>query len=134
MKTLKILLAASILMGNMAAKDRASVLLSQVLPKLDGEHVKVFLVEVNYGPGEASKPHTHGCAVVGYIVAGALRTQVKGEAEKTYHAGESFYEAPNGIHQVSANASSTEPAKFVAYMICDHDTPLSTEIPESSGK
>ena len=62
---------------------------------------------------------------------GRLRAQVKGQPETIYKAGESFYEAPNGIHLVSANASSTEPAKLVAYLICDHDTPLSVDVPES---
>jgi len=112
-------------------KDRARIVLSQPLSKLDGEHLKAVLVEVYYGPGEASLPHSHPCAVIGYVVEGSLRTQVKGEAEMIYKAGESFYEAPNGVHLVSANASSTEPAKFVAYLICDHDTPLSMDVPES---
>jgi quercetin dioxygenase-like cupin family protein len=106
--------------------------LSQPLPKLNGGHLKVFLVEVHYGPGEASVPHTHPCAVIGYIVEGRLRTQVKGEPETIYKAGESFYEAPNGVHLVSANSSSTEPANLLAYMICDHDTPLSVDVPEST--
>ena len=88
-------------------------------------------MEVNYGPGEASPPHSHPCAVVGYVVEGILRTQVKGEPELIYSAGEGFYEAPNGVHLVSANASSTEPAKLVAYLICDHDTPLSVDVPET---
>jgi quercetin dioxygenase-like cupin family protein len=55
---------------------------------------------------------------------------VKGEPEAIYRAGESFYEAPNGVHLVSANASSTEPAKLVAYLICDHDAPLSIDLTE----
>jgi Cupin domain len=80
---------------------------------------------------EASHPHSHPWAVIGYVVEGTLRTQVKGERESTYKAGESFYEAPNGVHLVSANASSTEPAKLVAYLICDHDTPLSVDVPDS---
>jgi len=111
-----------------AAKDRARVVLAQMLPKLDGTRLKATLVEVRYGPGEASPPHTHPCAVLGYVVEGALRSQVKGEPEMTYHAGESFYEAPNGVHLVSANASSTQPAKLVAFLICDHDTPLSNDV------
>lgn len=111
-----------------AGKDRARIVISQPLSKLDGEHLKAVLVEVNYGPGEASSPHSHPCAVIGYVVAGALRTQVEGQPEKTYKAGESFYEAPNGVHLVSANASSTEPAKLVAYLICDHDAPLSIDV------
>lgn len=105
-------------------------MLSKSLPKLDGDRLKAVLVEVNYGPGEASLPHSHPCAVIGYVVEGALRTQVKGEPEMIYKAGESFYEAPNGVHLVSANASLTEPAKLVAYLICDRDTPLSVSAPD----
>ena len=119
--------AASI---NGATRNRARIVFSQSLSKMNGERLKAVLVEVRYGPGEASPPHGHPCAVIGYVVEGALRTQVKGQPEMIYHTGESFYEAPNGVHLVSANASSTEPTKFVAYMICDHDTPLSIDVPE----
>ena len=112
-------------------KDRARIVVSQSLPKLDGDHLKVVLVEVNYGPGEASTPHSHPCAVIGYVAQGELRTQVKGEPEKIYAVGESFFEPPNGVHLVSANASSTEPAKLVAYLICDHDAPLSIDVLEN---
>jgi len=113
------------------SKDRARIVFSQPLSKLDGDHLKVTLVEVRYGPGEVSLPHSHPCAVIGYVVEGAVRTQVKGEPEMTYKAGESFYEAPNGVHLVSANTSSTEPAKLVAYLICDHDAPLSVDVSDS---
>jgi quercetin dioxygenase-like cupin family protein len=114
------------------AKDRARIVLSQPLSKLDGDHLKVALVEAAYGPGEASSPHSHPCAVIGYVVAGALRTQVKGEPEAIYKAGESFYEPPNGVHLVWANASSTEPAKLVAYLLCDRDAPLSMNVSQST--
>jgi quercetin dioxygenase-like cupin family protein len=50
---------------------------------------------------------------------------VKGQPENIYKAGESFYESPNGVHEVSANASQTEPDKFIAYFVCDRDVPLS---------
>ena len=111
-----------------AAKDRATVVLSKELPALSGAHLKATLVEVNYGPGEASPPHSHPCAVMGYVVEGTLRTQVQGAPETVYKAGESFYEAPNGVHLVSANASREKPAKFVAFLLCDHDTPLSVDV------
>jgi quercetin dioxygenase-like cupin family protein len=61
-----------------------------------------------------------------------LRTQVKGEPEATYKAGESFYEAPNGVHQVSANASQTESVDFIAYFVCDDDQPLSSDVPPAA--
>jgi quercetin dioxygenase-like cupin family protein len=69
--------------------------------------------------------------VIVYVVQGALRTKVKGEPEAVYHAGGSFYEAPNGVHEVSANASKPEPVKFVAYFVCDHDTELSVPPPSA---
>ena len=54
---------------------------------LDGGHLKATLVEVTYGPGASSAPHSHPCPVIVYVVAGALRAKVKGEPEATYHAG-----------------------------------------------
>ncbi len=109
--------------------ERARVVLTEGLPKMDGAHLKATLVEVNYGPGESSEPHSHPCPVIGYVVAGSLRTQVRGEKEAVYRAGESFYEPANGVHAVSANASQTEPAKLLAYFVCDHDAPLSAAVP-----
>jgi len=114
------------------AKDRARVALAHALPKLDGTHLQASVVEVHYGPGESSPQHTHPCSVVGYVVEGAIRTQVKGEPEAIHKAGEAYYEAPNGIHEVSANASQTQPATFIAYFVCDHDTPLSINVPEDN--
>lgn len=114
------------------ARDRAHIVLSEQMPTLDGEHLKATLVEVNYGPGEASPPHSHPCAVIGYVAEGVIRTQVKGEAENTLKAGEAFYEAPNGVHQVSANASSTASAKLIAYLLCDREVPLSVNVPKSN--
>jgi quercetin dioxygenase-like cupin family protein len=113
--------------------ERARIVMAQALPKMDGEQLKATLVEVNYGPGESSEPHSHPCPVIGYVVAGSLRTQVRGEQEAVYTAGESFYEAANGVHVVSANASQTEPAKLIAYFVCDHDAPLSVAAPEATG-
>src|SRR5215472_13643501 len=100
-------------------KERTRIVLSHVLPTLDGDHLKATVVEVNYGPGESSLPHSHPCAVIGYVIQGTYRSQVKGEPEAIYKAGESFYEAPNGVHQVSANASAKDPLKFLAFFTCD---------------
>jgi quercetin dioxygenase-like cupin family protein len=92
---------------------------------MKGDGLKITVLEVTYAPGAASPPHSHPCPVVAYIVSGAVRTQVKGEPEAVYAAGESFFEPANGVHLISANASRTDPAKFVAYFLCDHETKLS---------
>jgi quercetin dioxygenase-like cupin family protein len=114
--------------------QRSRVTLSHELPRLNGDKLTVTVVEVSYGPGESSLPHSHPCPVIGYVLEGSLRTQVKGEAEAIYNAGESFYEAPNGIHLVSANASDKMPMKLLAYFVCDHDAPLSLAVPDTKDR
>jgi quercetin dioxygenase-like cupin family protein len=106
-----------------ATADR--VVLSRSLPAMKGDDLKITLVEVAYAPGAASRAHSHPCPVVAYVVSGAIRSQVKGEPAAVYQAGESFFEPANGVHLVSANASKTAPAKFLAYFLCDHETKLS---------
>ncbi len=108
--------------GQRSARD----VFSRPLPALDGKTITVKGVEVAYGPGAVSPPHSHPCPVIGYVLSGTVRTQVKGEPEAVYKAGESFYEPPNGVHLISGDASETEPAKLLAIFICDHEAPLSS--------
>jgi quercetin dioxygenase-like cupin family protein len=118
-----------------AEQDQAAF--SHALPRMEGSHLRAMIIEVRYGPGESSPPHSHPCPVIGYVVEGAVRMQVKGQPAATYKVGTSFYEAPNGFHLISANASDKKPAKFIAYFVCDHETPLSVappETPASGGK
>lgn len=117
-----------------SAPERAHVAFTHPLPQIDGSKLHVTLVEVNYGPGESSTPHTHPCPVIGYVLDGALRTQVAGEALVVYHPGDAFYEAPNGLHVVSANASATAPAKFLAFFVCDNEADLSSPAPASKSE
>jgi quercetin dioxygenase-like cupin family protein len=115
------------------AAPRVTTILTHPLPPLHGDAPKLQVVEVRYGPGESSQPHTHPCPVVGYVLEGSVRMQVKGSPERTYSAGESFYEAPNGVHLVSENASKTRPARFLATFLCDHEGPLSTPVHSTHG-
>ena len=98
---------------------------------MDGARLKVTIVEVRYGPGESSRPHSHPCPVIGYVLEGAYRTQVRGEPKTVYTAGQTFYEPANGVHAVSANASTEKPVRFLAYFTCDRDTPLTLPVPDS---
>lgn len=115
-----------------AAKPRSRVAYTHALPGSTGTPLNASVLEVNYGPGESSRPHSHGCAVIGYVVSGAIRTQVKGQPELIVHPGEGFYEAPNGVHLISANASQTEPASFLAFFVCEGSKPLSTDVPSTT--
>jgi quercetin dioxygenase-like cupin family protein len=112
-------------------EPRARTVFHHALSALDGTRLQVTTVEVTYPPGGSSMPHTHPCPVIGYVLHGAVRMQVQGGPESLYKAGDSFYEPPNGIHLVSKNASTQEPAAFLAYFICDHSAALSVKVPQS---
>ena len=112
-------------------QPHARLALEHDLPALDGAALTVSMVEVTYGPGESSAPHTHGCPVVGYVVSGSVRMQVEGRSPDTYHTGETFYEAPGVEHIMSANASRETPAKFLAWFTCDSEAPLSVALANS---
>jgi quercetin dioxygenase-like cupin family protein len=102
--------------------------LTTLLPSMVGTHMRATLLEVTYPPGGSSAAHEHPCPVVGYVVLGAVRMKIKGDVLRTYRAGDSFYEPPNTVHEISANASNSEPAKFVAYFVCDTEAPLSSTV------
>jgi quercetin dioxygenase-like cupin family protein len=112
--------------GQGAAQPRPStarVALKQALPALDGTRLSVQLVDVIYEPGGANPSHQHPCPVVGYVLEGALRMQIEGQPEVIYRAGDTFVERPTDVHRVSANASDTARARFLAYFTCDRDVP-----------
>jgi len=111
--------------GGETKATTARVVLSRSLPPMQGNDLKITVLEVAYAPGAASPAHSHPCPVVAYVVSGAIRSQVKGEPETVYRAGQNFFEPANGVHLISANASRKEPAKFLAYFLCDHETKLS---------
>jgi quercetin dioxygenase-like cupin family protein len=77
-------------------------------------------VIVDYAPGGKSPAHRHGKAfVVGYVLSGAIRSQVDNGEVRVFHAGESWTEKPGAHHRVSENASSTEPARLLAIFVAD---------------
>ena len=105
--------------------------LAGALPPLDGSRLRATLVEVTYPPGGANPAHHHPCPVIGYVLEGAVRMQIKGQPERIYNAGEAFSETPSDLHLVSANASQDVQARFLAYFVCDRETRLS--IPVGAG-
>ncbi len=89
------------------------------LPNVPGKSIKSVLVE--YGPGGYSPGHTHAKSAFIYatVLEGAIRSQVNEGPVTVYKAGESFSEMPGDRHDVSANASETEPAKLLAVFVAD---------------
>ena len=78
-------------------------------------------VLVDYEPGAGSPSHRHPTSAFIYarVLEGAIRSKVNDEPERTYKAGASWTEKPGDHHQVSHNASDTEPAKLLATFVVD---------------
>lgn len=90
-----------------------------MLPNVPGKSLVSVVVE--YGPGAASRPHTHAKSafIYAYVLSGTVEMQVDGEPQRLVRAGESFHEVPGAHHVVSRNASDTEPARLLAIFVVD---------------
>lgn len=115
-----------------AADDLARVTLvyDHVLPNVPGKSIRGVLVE--YAPGGSSPAHLHPPSAFIYatVLQGAIRSQVNDGPVVTYRAGESFTEMPGDRHRVSANASTTEPARLLAvFVVNTEERVLTTPLP-----
>lgn len=90
----------------------------QDLPNVTLDGWEVTVSHVDFAPGRVGQPHQHQGFLFAYVLEGAVVTQVLGEGvpndERTYRAGEMFYEPIGSTHQVSKNASATQPARLLA--------------------
>jgi quercetin dioxygenase-like cupin family protein len=108
------------------AADRATTvpLRSQPLPDLN----KVAdMITVEYAPGQSTPAHRHNAHVFVYVLEGSLLMGVKGQQPVTVSAGQTFYESPTDVHEISRNASDSKPAKFLVLLL--HDPGASTMLP-----
>jgi quercetin dioxygenase-like cupin family protein len=97
----------------------------QSLPAIALNNWTVTALEVDYPPGGASEPHRHPGFVLAYVLEGKLRSQLKGQPEHTYASGEMFFEPPDSVHLISANASTDRPAKLLALIFAEKGSTLS---------
>jgi quercetin dioxygenase-like cupin family protein len=100
------------------------------LPDIAMKGWSVTVVEVNYGPGDSSGAHRHPGITLACVLEGEVRSKVNDGPEKTYAAGEMWIEMPNDLHAVSANASTTKPAKLLAVLMAEKGKPLTTPAAE----
>ncbi|HEN8800761.1 cupin domain-containing protein [Pseudomonas sp. CM25] len=90
-----------------------------------------IMLTVSYAPGEASPAHQHPGAVMAYVLEGAVISKLNGEPEKTYKAGDYWYEAPGTVHSVSRNASDTQPAKLLVWSLVEEGSEVTLPYPAS---
>ncbi len=111
------------LAGEDAPSSQVTGIINQPLSTdLEGWSVKI--VSVVYPPGAASSPHRHPAEVFAYVEEGAVVAQIEDGEEITYTAGQIYYEPPMVLHRVSRNASETESAKVIAFVLIEDGKPV----------
>ncbi len=133
--------AAGIAVGSLPAWLRAAAapstassatvhdLMARDLNAAPGKEVRMLTVE--YAPGGSSLPHRHNAQVFVYVLQGSLRMQVQGSPLVVLKPGDTFYEGPDDVHAVSANASDTEAARFLVFTVKDKAAPVSSAAQDS---
>ncbi len=104
------------------APTQRTEVMTQPLADIPGREVRITLLDQM--PGHASPPHRHpNHHVFGYIVEGTYEWKIDDGPVKTFAPGEAFYEPPGVLHAISRNASSTNRAKVIVFMVADAKQP-----------
>jgi quercetin dioxygenase-like cupin family protein len=83
-----------------------------------------LMITVEYPPGSSDPIHRHNAHAFVYVLEGSIVMQVRGGKEVTLTPGQTFYEGPSDVHVVGRNASQTQPAKFVVFLVKDKGAPV----------
>lgn len=101
-----------------AARESITPAFAEAIANVPGKTMTALIVD--YAPGGKSPSHRHGQSfVIGYVLSGAIRSQINGGEVHVYHAGEHWTEKPGVHHTISENASDSEPAKLLAIFVAD---------------
>jgi quercetin dioxygenase-like cupin family protein len=105
------------------------------LPNVNLENWEVTVSHVDYPPGRVGAPHRHAGFVLAYVLEGTVIAKISGQGEeKAYTVGQMFYEQPGATHEVSRNASATEPAKLLAMIFAPKGATLTTPVKDGGGE
>lgn len=101
-------------------------LMTKELQNIPGK--EALMITVDYAPGASDPVHRHDAHAFVYVLEGSIVMGVQGGKEVTLTKGQTFYEAPSDVHLVGRNASATQPAKFVVWMVKDKGVPFFTPL------
>lgn len=88
------------------------------------------LVRVEMPPGQQAGRHRHPCPVIGCVLLGMIRFQAADAAAQLLAAGDAFHEPAGIVITHFDNASSSEPAVFLAcYLLPPGETRLIEMLP-----
>src|SRR5919108_770065 len=105
----------------MAQEAKVTSLMSKDLAENPGK--ELLMITVEHAPGGSSPIHRHNAHAMVYVLEGSVVMQLKGGKQVTLTPGQTFYEGPDDVHVVDRNASTTQPAKFLVFLIKDKGAP-----------
>ncbi|MCY1549935.1 Cupin domain protein [compost metagenome] len=76
-------------------------------------------LRVDFAPGATSAAHRHPGHVFAVVLSGEVESALDGQPPQRFKAGEAWYESPGQLHRVTRNASDSEPASLVAWLLSD---------------
>ncbi len=106
----------------MAQEVKVTSLMSKVMTDVSGK--EGLMISVEYPPGGSDPIHRHNAHAFLYVLEGSVVMQVKGGKQVTLTPGQTFYEDSNDVHIVGRNASKTQPAKFLVFLVKDKGAPV----------
>jgi quercetin dioxygenase-like cupin family protein len=121
----KIIMAVllSLIPGTLMAQEiKVTSLVSKVMTDVSGK--EGLMITVEYPPGGSDPIHRHNAHAFLYVLEGSVVMQVKGGKQVTLTPGQTFYEDSNDVHIVGRNASKTQPAKFLVFLVKDKGAPV----------
>jgi quercetin dioxygenase-like cupin family protein len=120
----RLILALAFLISTAAVAQEAKVteLFSKDLKDFPGK--EGLMITVEYPPGSVDPIHRHNAHAFVYVLEGTIVMQVRGGNEVTLTPGQTFYEDLDDVHVVGRNASKTNPAKFVVFLVKNKGAPV----------
>jgi quercetin dioxygenase-like cupin family protein len=104
-----------------AQEPKVTSLMSKDLRENPGR--EVLMITVEHAPGGSNAIHRHNAHAFVYVLEGSVVMQLKGGQQVTLTPRQTFYEGPDDVHVVDRNASATNPAKFLVFLIKDKGAP-----------
>ena len=121
-KILLLVLASLVVDTAVAEEAKVTPLVSKDLTGSPGKEGLMMVVE--YPPGNTDPIHRHNAHGFIYVLEGSVVMQVKRGKQVTLTSGQTFYEGPDDVHVVGRNASSTQPAKLLVFLVKDKGAPV----------
>ena len=103
-------------------------LLKQTLAGTENEEVIVW--DTEYAPGGINPRHFHPAAITFHVLSGTGVWQEEGKAPVTLHPGDSLF-VPAGTTHSHWNPSTTEPLRFLEFIVAEKDKGRSVPQPNS---